>query len=132
MVQQMERLFAVMGSNSLSLDFDGQVPREKTTYLPNHALSGDWGSAEHVTMTSAGICTPWSCSLGGVAMFQGIGGHMAKECNVSSDRIFCFSNSYRRGIKLSQAEEKCKNARRFHTVALLHIPFPCHRVVVCT
>ena len=42
-VQQMQRLFAVMGSISLSVDFDGQVPREKTIDLPDHALSGDWG-----------------------------------------------------------------------------------------
>ena len=42
-VQQMERLFAVMGSISLSVDFDGLVPREKTIDLPDRALSGDWG-----------------------------------------------------------------------------------------
>ena len=61
MVQQMERLFAVMDSNSLSVDFDGQVPRGKTPDLPKDALSGDWGSAEHVTKTSVRIRTPWSC-----------------------------------------------------------------------
>ena len=60
-VQQMERPFALMDSNSVSVDLDGQVPREKTIDLPNHALRGDWGSAEHVTKTSARICPPWSC-----------------------------------------------------------------------
>ena len=28
-----------------------------------------------------------------VAIFQGIGEHTAKECNVRQERIFCFSNS---------------------------------------
>ena len=49
MVQQVERFFALMDSISLSVDFDGQVPVEKTVDLPNHALRGDLGSAEHVT-----------------------------------------------------------------------------------
>ena len=61
MVQQMEGPFAVMGSSSPSVDFDGQVPREKRFDLRNHGLSVDWGSAEHVTKTCARICTPWSC-----------------------------------------------------------------------
>ena len=61
MVQQMERLFALMDSISLSVDFDGQVPSEKALGHPNHALRGDWGSAELVTKTSARICTPGSC-----------------------------------------------------------------------
>ena len=60
-VPQMERLFAVVDSNSLSIDFCGQAPREKTIDLPNHALRGDWDSAEHVTKTAATNCTPWSC-----------------------------------------------------------------------
>ena len=59
----MERLFALMGSNSLSVDFDGQVPREKTIHLTSHSLRGDWGSTEQVTKISARICTPWSCCL---------------------------------------------------------------------
>ena len=59
MVQRIERLFAVVDSNSLSVDFGGQVPREKTIDLPNHALRGDWDLAEHVTKTSARI-SPWS------------------------------------------------------------------------
>ena len=105
MVQQMERLFVVMDSNSLSVDFDGQVPRDKTLDLPDHALSGDWGSAEHVTKTSARICFP-----GGVAMFQGAGEHMAEECNVSYDRVFASVTVIvvvSLGTKLAQAEGEC-------------------------
>ena len=62
-VHQMQRPFALVDSNSLSVDLDGQVPREKTIDLPNHALRGDWGSAEQVTKKSARICTPWPCCL---------------------------------------------------------------------
>ena len=32
-------------SNSLFVDFDGEVSRQRTVHLPNHALGGDWGSA---------------------------------------------------------------------------------------
>ena len=53
MVQQIERLFALMDSISLSAD----VHTEQTTGLPNHALGGDWSPAEHATKTSARICT---------------------------------------------------------------------------
>ena len=49
MVQQIERLFTLTNSISLSADFDGQMPSEQTTALPNHVLRGDWSSAEHVT-----------------------------------------------------------------------------------
>ena len=72
MVQQMERPFAVMDSNSLSVDFDGQVTREMTVDLPNHALRGDWDSAGHVTKTSATICTPWSCCPVASPCFKGL------------------------------------------------------------
>ena len=61
MVQQIERLFALMDSISLSAGFDGQVPSEQTTDLLNHALKGDWSSAEHVAKTSAKNWTSWSC-----------------------------------------------------------------------
>ena len=61
MVQQIERLTALMDSISLSADFDGQVPCEETTDLRNRALRGDWSSAELATKTSAKFCTPWSC-----------------------------------------------------------------------
>ena len=40
-VQQIDRRFTLMDSISLSADFDGQVPSEKTTDIPNHALRGD-------------------------------------------------------------------------------------------
>ena len=79
-VQQIGRSFAVMDSNSLSVDFDGQVPRVKTIDLPSHALRVDWDSAERVTKTSARIFV----RQGRVR----IGEHMAKECNVSYDRVF--------------------------------------------
>ena len=48
-VQQLRRLFASMDNNSPFVDCDGQVPRERTVDLPNHALGGDWGSAEHAS-----------------------------------------------------------------------------------
>ena len=85
-----------MDSNSLFVDFDGQVPREKTNDLPSRTLRGDWSSAEHVTKTSARLCTAMVVLPGGVTMFQGIGEHMTKECNVSCHRFFCFSDSDRR------------------------------------
>ena len=34
MVQQIERLFALMDSISLSADFDARVPSEQTTFSP--------------------------------------------------------------------------------------------------
>ena len=61
MVQQIERLFTLVDSISLSVGIGGQVPREKTADLLDHASRGDWSSAEHVTETSARICTSWSC-----------------------------------------------------------------------
>ena len=36
------------------------------------------------------------------------------------------------GTRLAQAEGKFWNAHRLDTVTLLHMCFPCHRVVVCT
>ena len=60
MVQQMERLFALMDGISLSVGFDGQVPSEKTSDRPNLALRGDRSSADFVLKTFAMICTPWS------------------------------------------------------------------------
>ena len=113
MVQLMERPFAAIDSNS---------PGSKRIDLPNHALSGDWCSAEHVTKTSARICTPWSgCRdvdirkdlhagvvlYDGVAMFQEIREHIAKESNVSYDRIFAsviVIVVVSLGAKLAQAE----------------------------
>ena len=77
-----------MDSKSLPVGFDGQVPRESTFDFPNHALGGDWGSRKDLY---AMVVLP-----GGVDMFQGVGDHTAKECNVSYDRVFCFSNSDRR------------------------------------
>ena len=70
----------------------------------------------------------------GVALFQGIGEHMAKECNVSYDRVFASATVIvvvSLGAKLAQTEGECQIAHRLDTVTLLHIPFPCHRVVVC-
>ena len=55
------KLFAVVDNNSLFADFDGQVPREKTVDLRNHAFGGDWSSAEHASKSSARICTLESC-----------------------------------------------------------------------
>ena len=46
-----------MDSISLVVDFNVQVPRERTVDLPNHALGGDWGSVEHASKTFARICT---------------------------------------------------------------------------
>ena len=46
-VQQLRSFFASMGNNSPFVDFDGQFD------LPNHALGGDWGLAEHASKTSA-------------------------------------------------------------------------------
>ena len=43
MVQQLGKLFALVDNNSLFVDFDGQVPRERTVDVPNHALGRDWG-----------------------------------------------------------------------------------------
>ena len=63
MVEQMERSFALMDSISLAVSFDSQVPSENTTDLPNHALRGDWDSAEHVSNTCARNCAFWSCCL---------------------------------------------------------------------
>ena len=37
-------IFALMDSISLSSDFDGQVPREQTIDLPNHALGREIGA----------------------------------------------------------------------------------------
>ena len=68
-------------------------------------------------------------------MFQGIGESMAKECNVSIDRVFVsvsMSVEVSLGAKSAQAEEKCWLAHRLDTVTLLHICFLCHRAVVCT
>ena len=63
MVQRIERLVALMDGISLSADFDGQVPSEKTTGLLDRALRGDWSPSGHVTKTSARVCTPLSCCL---------------------------------------------------------------------
>ena len=44
----------------------------------------------------------------GVAMFQGFGEHMAKECNVSYDRVFAsVTVVVSLGAKLAQAEGDC-------------------------
>ena len=51
-VQQLGRLFALRDNNSLLVDFNGQVPRERTVHLHDHTLVGDWGSAEHASKTS--------------------------------------------------------------------------------
>ena len=58
----------------------------------------------------------------GVAMFQGIGEHMAKECNVSFAKDF-FRNSERRsqlGHKVRPAEGKFWIAHRLDTLKRLH------------
>ena len=82
-------LFALMDSISLPVGIDGQVPSDKTTDLPSHALRGDWGSAEHVEdirkVLYAMVVLP-----GGVEMLQGIGEYMAKERNLSFDMVFLF------------------------------------------
>ena len=81
MVQQLGRPFVLRNSNSLFVDFDGHVPRERTVGLPNHALEGDWGSAEHASKTSAFV------RQGRVVRWRRpaprIEEHLAKECNVS-------------------------------------------------
>ena len=87
----MDGLFALLDGNSLSVYFDGQVPREKTSDLHNHVLRGDLGSAGHVTKTSARISTTWSVLPDGVVLFQGIGEQMAKECDVSYAKDFLLS-----------------------------------------
>ena len=61
MAQQLGGLFGSMHNNSPFVDFDGQVPRERTADLPNDALGGDRGSAEHALKTSARLFTPESC-----------------------------------------------------------------------
>ena len=48
----MERLFVLMDSNSLSVDFDDLTPREKTIDLLNHVLRDEWDSAGYATKTS--------------------------------------------------------------------------------
>ena len=74
----------------------------------------------------------------GVAMFQGIGEQMAKECNVSCAKFSFLKVSVtvsveaQLGHKVGPAEGKCWNAKRLGTVTLLHICFPCHRTVVRT
>ena len=106
-VQKIERPSALMDSISLSADFDGKVPGEKTADLPNHASRGDWGSVEHVTKTSARICTPCFLLPRGVAMFQGTGEQMPEECNVSYDRVLfsvTASVEVSLGTKLAQVE----------------------------
>ena len=68
----------------------------------------------------------------GVAMFQGMGEHMAKECNVSCDRVFASITVIAvvgLGAKLAQAAGRCQIAHRLDTAKLLHVPFIC---VVCT
>ena len=72
---------------------------------------------------------------GGVAMFQGIGQYMAKKCNVSFNRVFVAVTLIvvvSLGAKSAQTEGKRWIAHGLDTVTLLHIPFPHHRVVVCT
>ena len=94
MVQQMERLFALMDGISLSVGFDGQVPSEKTSDRRNLALRGDRSSAEHVS----------------------------KICNVSFDRVFVPVNVFVEiilGTKLARAEGLCWAARGLDTVTLL-------------
>ena len=62
---------------------------------------------------------------GGAAMFQDLGEHTAKECNVSCDRIFASVTVIvvvSLGAKPAQAEGECWFAHS------LHIPFFCHRV----
>ena len=93
MVQQIERLFALMDSISLSADFDGQVPSEQTTVLRNHVSRSDWGSAGHVTKTSARICTTWSCCPVESPCSKGIGEQTAEVCNVSYPKVLVFSDS---------------------------------------
>ena len=53
-------------------------------------------------------------------MFQGIVEHMAKECNVSYDRVFVSVTVIvvvSLGAKLAQVEEKCWIAHRLDTVS---------------
>ena len=57
------------------------------------------------------------------AIFQQIGEHMAQECNVSYDRVFA---------SVVVIVVVSLGAHRLDIVTLLHIPFPCHRAVVCT
>ena len=81
MVQQMKRHFPFLDSNSLSVDFDGQVPREVLYSM---------------------VVLP-----GGVAMFQAFGEHMAKESSVSCDTVFASATvgvAVSLGAKLAQAE----------------------------
>ena len=109
MVPQMGRLFALMDSESPFVGLDGHVP--------DHALRGDWGSAEHLSKTSAGFVRHGRVA-DGVVMFPGIGEHMAKECNVSYDRVFVVSDSERRsqfGRKVGPVEGECWTARRLHS-----------------
>ena len=54
-------------------------------------------------------------------MFPGIGKHMAKDYDVSYDRVFVsvtVSVEVRSGTELAQAEEECWHAHRFDTVTL--------------
>ena len=94
-VQQKERFFALMDSISLSSDFEGRVPSEKPTDLPNRALRGDCGSAEHVTKTSARICTPWSCCLVESPFSKGSVSRWRRNATCYA-KVFVFSGSERR------------------------------------
>ena len=103
----MERLSAFLDSNSPSVDFDGQVPREKTIDLHNHVLRGDWCSAGHVTKTCARICMTWSCCPMASPCSKGLVSRW-RECRVNYAKDFSFSATVSvevsLGTKLAQAE----------------------------
>ena len=72
---------------------------------------------------------------GGVAMFQEIGEHMAKDHDVSYDGVFVsvtVSVVVSLGTKPAQAEGECWVAHGLGTATLQRISFPCHRTVVNT
>ena len=65
----------------------------------------------------------------GVAIFQGMGEHTAKESYVRQNRIFISVTAniaVSLGTKLAHAEGKCWIVLRLITGTLLHICFPCH------
>ena len=59
---------------------DGQ--QLETVDPHNHALGGNWSSAEHASKTSARFLHAMVVLPDGVVMLHGIGEHMAKKCNV--------------------------------------------------
>ena len=83
-------------------------------------------------------------------MFKEMGEQRAKECSVSHAKGFLFSVtvsvSHAKGFlfsvtvsvevslgtKLAQLRGRVRIQHRVDTSTLVHICFPCHRVVVCT